>query len=295
MMKKMKNAISLFLILGGILLIFASCGNAETPPTESTPEATTPAADPLTPPVSKEDIEAFTFGYGNDGAALLLDKKQGRFTFNPSRLSSYIGYGSYEEKDGKLLCKTIDERYILSFLRHEEGLRFAGSESTAFSQIPDGSVFRRAKAYTDPEDPQISARPLLPSHRQDAKGVSQAVASELKYDFFDFRNREFGKYGETYHGTLDDICVLIYYGNFDGCEVVCMGDKVAYNQAERTIDVAGYNIRIGSYLPVYVYKDHSFYLIKEAYDMGLLTKQSVYTLDCMLDHSFLDKYSTPNS
>lgn len=154
MMKKMKSAISLLLILGCLLLIFASCGNAETPPTEgsTTTEASTPAkTDPPAPPVSKEDLEGFTYsysrGYGDvaDGAVLALDKKQGRFSFNTSMLSSYIGHGSYEENDGKLICKTFDGRYTLSFLRQAEGLQFVGSESTKFGNIPDGAVFTKQK------------------------------------------------------------------------------------------------------------------------------------------------------
>ena len=72
---------------------------------------------------------------------------------------------------------------------------------------------------------------------------------------------------------------MCYYGNFSGCEAVMIGgDGIDYTEAYRPVYVAGYEIVFPSGQPLYMYKEGKFYLVKEAYDAGVITKNDVCEL-----------------
>lgn len=79
--------------------------------------------------------------WGDPGVILNGD---GTFTFTFSMISSYIGVGTYTEKDDRLTLYTDDGQYVYVFDIIEDNLVFdadASSSMTWFADIPDGAVF----------------------------------------------------------------------------------------------------------------------------------------------------------
>lgn len=78
------------------------------------------------------------------GAPAVSLNGDGTFTFTFSLISSYIGVGTYTEKDDRLTLYTDDGQYVYVFDIIEDNLVFdadASSSMTWFADIPDGAVF----------------------------------------------------------------------------------------------------------------------------------------------------------
>lgn len=72
-------------------------------------------------------------------------EENGQFTFVFSALSSYIGRGSYEIRDERVVLNTDDGDFHYTFDMTDEGLVFdaeGSSANTWYADIPDGAVFK---------------------------------------------------------------------------------------------------------------------------------------------------------
>lgn len=81
----------------------------------------------------------------DDQASLSLLPQSGRFSFSASMLSSYLGVGSYEEKEDMLLLYTDDGQYHYAFRRVGASLVFVAEQSSdpGVSCLTDGAIFRQ--------------------------------------------------------------------------------------------------------------------------------------------------------
>lgn len=104
------------------------------------------------------------------GAVLRLDlgddPKKGRFSFSYDVLSSYMPYGTYEIKDGKLICSTDDGLYHYVFKIGEDNtMIFMADLSSSIELIndkfgelvTDGAVFYPELDIFDMEDVEVKA------------------------------------------------------------------------------------------------------------------------------------------
>ncbi|MGN1194124.1 MAG: M56 family metallopeptidase, partial [Acutalibacteraceae bacterium] len=96
---------------------------------------------------------------GKSVPTLTLNRKDNSFSFNFDPLSSYLSYGTYERKNGTIICKTDDGQYKYVFkITDEATLVFdkkASSPVTVYdnkiaNEIKDGAVF---SAKTDTKKP----------------------------------------------------------------------------------------------------------------------------------------------
>ncbi len=82
--------------------------------------------------------------------------EDGTFSMTFSAISSYIGFGKYERKDGRLIARTGDGKFTYTFHDRGGALVFDGENSSAsvwFSDITDGSRFIKvAKAQIAAEE-----------------------------------------------------------------------------------------------------------------------------------------------
>ena len=72
-------------------------------------------------------------------------EEDGQFTFVFSALSSYIGRGSYEIKENRLVLNTDDGDFCYIFDMTDEGLVFdaeESSENTWYADLEDGAIFK---------------------------------------------------------------------------------------------------------------------------------------------------------
>ena len=104
-----------------------------------------------------DDYNLLVFNESPDAVAptVILGRKDNRFQFYWSALSSYIAIGTYELTDDKLILTTDDDyKNVYVFEKTAEGYAFAAEESAklpqykysqngeAESPVPDGAVFR---------------------------------------------------------------------------------------------------------------------------------------------------------
>ncbi len=118
------------------------------------------------------------------------------------------------------------------------------------------------------------AETLVPVHDRDCNNIPQALASEIKLAYREFIN---ASYPSEKHST-EDIFIETYYGNYSDCEVVFIGDKLDFTEAHRITSVAGYVLDFPDGQLLYIYKNSTFYTIKDAYENDLLTKTDVYEI-----------------
>ena len=94
-----------------------------------------------------QEAAGISYVYSTDGdqAGLTLTASNQRFSLSLSLVSSYLGFGTYEEKDGLLLLTTDDGLYHFTFRRVGNNLVFAADQSSDLkpSCVSDGAVFRR--------------------------------------------------------------------------------------------------------------------------------------------------------
>ncbi len=95
----------------------------------------------------------YCYSRGFDGACLVLDPKREEFTFTFSMLSSYIGYGTYEEDNEYIVAHTKDGKNTYTFKKTDQGLIFVADRSSEMPHygyepgaegkacVPDGAVF----------------------------------------------------------------------------------------------------------------------------------------------------------
>ena len=135
--------------------------------------------------------------------------------------------------------------------------------------------------------------PLIPVHQND-DNIEQSTASEIKRAYYQKLVSEYNIDPEYGPESPEDLWISWYVGNFNGCEVVMIsGDAIDYTQAHRPVEVAGYTIVFANGQPVYVYKDRSFYTVKEAYDKDYITKNDVYSIGAEVGVEFTESYPTP--
>ena len=78
----------------------------------------------------------------NDSIVSLYEDQTFQFVFSP--VSSYLGYGKYEIKDGHLILSTDDGMYTYVFEMREDKLVYLETESKGYDglgQFTDGSEF----------------------------------------------------------------------------------------------------------------------------------------------------------
>jgi hypothetical protein len=72
-----------------------------------------------------------------------------------------------------------------------------------------------------------------------------------------------------------------------------MGSIIQHTGEERPVEIVEYTIVFANGQEVYVYKDSAFYTIKEAYDVGLITRVDVYGIGQQVSGRFLEQYPSP--
>ncbi len=119
---------------------------------------------------------------------------------------------------------------------------------------------------------ETEAETLIPTHEWDCDDIPLTLISEIKLAYRTFC-------GATSDEFLNCLCVSRYFGNFNGCDVVFIDEyPPIYNDMLRPLEVAGYIIVFHNGRPLYIYKDGAVYLLKDAYENGLLTKEDVYQI-----------------
>ena len=96
--------------------------------------------------LQEEAGNVYTYSNGEgDQAGLSLTASNSRFSLSLSMVSSYLGLGTYEEKDNLLLLATDDGLYHFTFRRVGNQLVFVADQSSDVSPscVGDGAVFRR--------------------------------------------------------------------------------------------------------------------------------------------------------
>ncbi len=150
----------------------------------------------------------------------------------------------------------------------------------------DGKIYSPNEAYdagliTKDEAFETATFPASTAHRLDDPRIDQVVAVEIKETYFKKLSDENPtEKGSIYSQQLpSDLFIMCYYGNFSGCEAVMIGgDGIYYTEAYRPVYVAGYEIVFPSGQPLYMYKEGKLYLVKEAYEAGVITKNDVCEL-----------------
>lgn len=150
----------------------------------------------------------------------------------------------------------------------------------------DGKIYSPNEAYdagliTKDEAFETATFPASTAHRLDDPRIDQVVADEIKKAYFKkLSDENLTEKGSVYSPqSPSDLFIMCYYGNFSGCEAVMIGgDGIDYTEAYRPVYVAGYEIVFPSGQPLYMYKEGKFYLVKEAYDAGVITKNDVCEL-----------------
>ena len=133
---------------------------------------------------------------------------------------------------------------------------------------------------------------MVEVHANDDKRITQQLSSEIKTAYCGFTNEM--NYGGESRFKPSDIYVIRYEGRIGNAEIVMMGgDEIDYTSAERVLEVAGYNLVFGSGQPVYAYNDGYFYTIKDAYEMGLLSKADIYKIGTIFNPEFSSTYPSP--
>ena len=119
---------------------------------------------------------------------------------------------------------------------------------------------------------------LIPVHERDANNIDRQLASEIKTAYCKLIwETKFG--GEARYYTPSDFAVSFYGGKIGECHIVKMYEKgLQYTQMTRTVEVAGYYLTFANSQLLYAYYEGSFYTIKEAYEIGLLSREAVYRI-----------------
>ena len=164
-------------------------------------------------------------------------------------------------------------------------------EGTSASADTDANT----TADTDATDPAgtDAVENIVPAHPYDCDNVSVSVASELKIAYCKFINAYYGR--EEF--TPSDVVVQEYFGNYSGCEVAFISDpETQYTQAFESVDVAGYTVVFPTSHQLSIYKDGELYLLKDAYEKGLITQKDVYNIGTKVGvghEDFADRYPAP--
>ena len=179
-------------------------------------------------------------GSGKTVPMLILNRKDNSFSFTFDPLSSYVSYGTYERKGGKIICKTEDGQYKYVFkVTDEATLVFDQKASSAVkvtdskiaSEIKDGAVFS-AKTDTrkpfadltenDVEKITVSAYPTGKDADLSAGQMKQAVKLLKSLEIYQFDNSYSSVDGQTVSffiakkdGTAVSLTVLTPFAAID--------------------------------------------------------------------------------
>ena len=152
-MRKFLGLSALFFIL---VLIFTACAAPDDPAADTSDEPSlgeathVPSLNDIPPAVFREsgnDSVGYTYVYEGEGfpdkfAITLFE--DGTFSYYEGMLSSYIGFGTWEETDG-IVTLTTSSGYGLvhRFRREEKALVFIteGSDNFIYVKVADGEKF----------------------------------------------------------------------------------------------------------------------------------------------------------
>ena len=143
-------------------------------------------------------------------------------------------------------------------------------------------LFSCAAPHNSAQGSVPGSNALIPFNEYDAEGIDQAVASEIKKDYY---QKLINEKGEGVIKSANELSISSYLGNYNGCDIVYIYDGIAHTTAERPVQIAEYVILFGSSQILWAYKDHRFYTIKEAYDAGLITKDDVFAIGTKIGFS----------
>ena len=151
---------------------------------------------------------------GKTVPTLTLNRKDNSFSFSFDPLSSYLSYGTYEQVNGKIVCKTDDGQYKYVFnITDEATLVFDKKASSSVkvtdskiaNEIKDGAVF---SAKTDTRKPfadlteseiekiTVSAYPPGKEFELSAEQVKTAVTLLSDLEIYQFDNSFSSMYGQ---------------------------------------------------------------------------------------------------
>lgn len=145
-------------------------------------------------------------GSGKLVPTLTLNRTDNSFSFTFDPLSSYLSYGIYEQKDGKIICKTDDGQFRYVFKVTDEATLVFDKKSSSpvtvtdskiASEIKDSAVFsaktdvRKPFANLDESDIEsinVSAYPNGKDAELTAGQIKQAVKLLKSLEFYQFDN-----------------------------------------------------------------------------------------------------------
>lgn len=183
-------------------------------------------------------------GSGKFVPTLTLNRSDNSFSFTFDPLSSYLSYGIYEQKDGKIICKTADGQFRYVFKVTDEATLVFDKKSSSpvtvtdskiASEIKDGAVF---SAKTDTRKPfadltesdiekiTVSAYPTGKDAELTAGQIKQAVKLLKSLEFYQFDNS---------FSSFDGQTVCFFIAKKDGTAV-----PLAVLTPFAVVDSAGY-------------------------------------------------------
>ena len=128
------------------------------------------------PVVTVETKRVYVFKEGEWGRSTVTLEPDGTFWFSFSSISSYLGYGIYEEENGRLTLRTDDGKYVYVFDVADEAIIFDAQASDGFlwwSGLYDGAVMKREetsepiitvegkRVYTFPSEDPMKEKELI--------------------------------------------------------------------------------------------------------------------------------------
>ena len=117
----------------------------------------------------------------------------------------------------------------------------------------------------------LGFKTFVPMYERLSAKKRQAICDD--YLRYKSKNSVYSKF------TADDLSVG-YYGSFDGGDVVDVYPKEwEYTEDEKTYEIAGYEITVGSgSIDLMLYRDGTFIGIEKAYELGYLTDDDIKTM-----------------
>ena len=105
---------------------------------------------------------------------------------------------------------------------------------------------------------------------QDPEGLDTGIAKQIKQTYLKEFLSDYPK------ATVKDAWIVKYYGTYNGCVVVMMGDNyTGYTDALWGMEVAGVAFKFKDGNSIRAWKDGKFYTLQAAYEQGLLTQEDL--------------------
>jgi len=157
--------------------------------------------------------------------------------------------------------------------------------SCGLDRQPPVSSIPTPPVRTPIPDPPVRTVEAAPSAQEE--DIDQETERRIRQDFWDLTHRDIPDTDRSLR--VDDVVIKAYYGNYNGSIPVIIGynsddvdeDKYPMYQGgskrsvEVTTVVANVAFRSSMDISIFIWKEGRFYLLREAYNFGLLTVEDL--------------------